>query len=105
MAKKSGETLEAIKAKFNKQAVDERVRGEIPFRALVTNEISNLVVVGRCISADFPAQAAVRIQPSCMSMGEAAGIASAFALKNNININAVDWANIPANSRSYTTAG
>ena len=31
MAKKSGETLEAIKAKFNKQAVDERVRGEIPY--------------------------------------------------------------------------
>ena len=31
MAKKSGETLEAIKAKFNKQAVDERVRSEIPY--------------------------------------------------------------------------
>ena len=31
MAKKSGETLESIKAKFNKQAVDERVRGEIPY--------------------------------------------------------------------------
>ncbi len=31
MAKKSGETLEAIKAKFNKQAVDERVRTEIPY--------------------------------------------------------------------------
>ena len=32
MAKKSGETLEAIKAKFNKQAVDERVRSEIPYK-------------------------------------------------------------------------
>lgn len=31
MAKKSGETLEAIKAKFNKQAVDDRVRAEIPY--------------------------------------------------------------------------
>ncbi|MBE8954624.1 MAG: glycoside hydrolase family 32 protein [Quinella sp. 2Q5] len=31
MAKKSGETLEAIKAKFNKHAVDERVRSEIPY--------------------------------------------------------------------------
>ena len=78
---------------------------EIPFRALVTNEISNLVVVGRCISADFPAQAAVRIQPSCMSMGEAVGIASAFALKNNINANEVDWASIPDHQRSYTSAG
>ena len=32
MAKKSGETLESIKAKFNKQAVDERVRSEIPYK-------------------------------------------------------------------------
>ena len=78
---------------------------EIPFRALITNEISNLLVAGRCISADFPAQAAIRIQPTCMSMGEAAGIASAFSLKNNINANEVDWANIPAHQRSYTSAG
>ena len=32
MAKKSGEKLEDIKIKFNKQAVDERVRGEIPYK-------------------------------------------------------------------------
>ena len=31
MAKKSGETLESIKAKFDKKAVDERVRSEIPY--------------------------------------------------------------------------
>ena len=30
MAKKSGETLESIKAKFDKKAVDERVRNEMP---------------------------------------------------------------------------
>ncbi|MBE8952333.1 MAG: FAD-dependent oxidoreductase [Quinella sp. 1Q7] len=78
---------------------------EVPFRALITNEISNLMVAGRCISADFPAQAAIRIQPTCMSMGEATGIAAAFALKNGINANAVDWASIPAQQRSYVTAG
>lgn len=78
---------------------------EVPFRALITNEISNLMVAGRCISADFPAQAAIRIQPTCMSMGEATGIAAAFALKNGINANAVDWASIPENQRSYVTAG
>ena len=76
---------------------------EIPYRALVTNEISNLIVVGRCISTDFPAQAAVRIQPTCMSMGEAAGIAAAYGLKNNIAVNAIDWASIP--NRSYVSAG
>lgn len=78
---------------------------EIPFRALVTNEFENLIVVGRCISSDFPAQAAVRIQPTCMSMGEAAGIASAYSLKNNIPLNNVAWDTIPENIRSYVTAG
>ena len=78
---------------------------EIPYRALVTNEFSNLIVVGRCISSDFPAQAAIRIQPTCMSMGEAAGIASAYGLKNNIAVNSIDWASIPAEIRSYVSAG
>ena len=78
---------------------------EIPYRALITNEISNLIVVGRCISSNFSAQAAVRIQPSCMSMGEAAGIASAYGLKNNIAVNAIDWAQLPPEIRSYVSAG
>ena len=78
---------------------------EIPYRALVTNEISNLLVVGRCISTDFPAQSSVRIQPSCMSMGEAAGIAAAYGLKNNVAVNAIDWSRLPPEIRSYVSAG
>ena len=72
---------------------------EVPYRALVTDQIENLIVAGRCISADFAAQASVRIQPTCMSMGEAAGIAAAYALKNNVNANAVQWERVP--NRSY----
>ena len=78
---------------------------EIPYRALVTNELSNLLVVGRCISANFSAQASVRIQPTCMSMGEAAGIAAAYSLKNNFPVNAIDWSSLPADMRSYVSAG
>ncbi|MBQ9486278.1 MAG: FAD-dependent oxidoreductase, partial [Selenomonadaceae bacterium] len=51
----------------------------------------------------FSAQAAVRIQPSCMSMGEAAGIAAAYALKNNIAVNNIEWDKIPPNIRSYVS--
>ena len=78
---------------------------EIPFRALVTNEISNLLVAGRCISTDFPAQAAVRIQPTCMSMGEATGIAAVYSLKTGVNANQIDWTAIPEHQRSYISAG
>ena len=76
---------------------------EVPFRSLITNEISNLMVAGRCISTDFPAQAAVRIQPTCMSMGEATGIAAAYGLKNNIPVNEINWTSIPENQRSYVS--
>ena len=78
---------------------------EITYRALVTNEIENLAVVGRCASGNFAAQASMRIQPTCMSMGEAAGIASAYALKNNISMNNVEWDKIPENIRSYVSKG
>lgn len=78
---------------------------EIPYRSLVTNEFSNLLVVGRCISTNFSAQASVRIQPTCMSMGEAAGIAAVYGLKNNIAVNNIDWAQIPSEIRSYVSAG
>lgn len=78
---------------------------EIPYRALVTNELSNLLVAGRCISASFAAQASVRIQPTCMSMGEAAGIAAAWGLAHGIEANAVRWENIPKNERSYVSEG
>lgn len=50
---------------------------EIPLESLETNEIQNLLVVGKAISADFAAQASLRIQPTCWSIGESAGLISA----------------------------
>lgn len=78
---------------------------EIPFRVLLTNEIENLAVVGRCASGSFSGQASFRIQPTCMSMGEAVGIAAAYGLKHNIALNKVSWSNIPESQRSYVSQG
>lgn len=43
---------------------------QLPVEALISADFDNLYVAGRCLSADFYAQAALRIQPSCFSMGE-----------------------------------
>lgn len=43
----------------------------LPIESLISSKYDNLFVVGRCLSATFEAQAALRIQPSCFSMGEA----------------------------------
>jgi len=58
---------------------------EIPYRCLVPEQIDNLLVAGRCLSATFEAQASARIQPVCRALGEAAGVAAALSLKFGIS--------------------
>ena len=44
---------------------------ELPIECLCLKDFDNVFVAGRCLSADFEAQAALRVQKSCFSMGEA----------------------------------
>ena len=55
----------------------------IPYRSLLPQGIDNLLVAGRCISADYVAQGATRSQASCMITGQAAGTAAALSIKSN----------------------
>lgn len=57
---------------------------DIPYRCLVPKKIDNLLVAGRCISADHYAQGSVRIQISCIGMGQAAGTAVALSIKKGV---------------------
>ena len=52
---------------------------QLPLESLQAEGFDNLYVIGRCISADFKSQAALRIIPSCFSMGE--GLAKYLAKK------------------------
>ncbi len=42
----------------------------LPIESLMSADYDNLFAIGRCISTDFLAQSALRIIPSCFSMGE-----------------------------------
>jgi hypothetical protein len=57
---------------------------EIPYRALVPLKVDNLLVAGRCASAEFNAIAAVRVIATCMTMGQAVGTAASLCIKDNI---------------------
>ena len=58
---------------------------QLPLESLMSADIENLYVAGRCISADFMSQGALRVQASCFSMG--VGLGKYFAQLENKKIN------------------
>jgi glycine/D-amino acid oxidase-like deaminating enzyme len=59
----------------------EGVVPSVPLRALIPKNSKNFLVAGRCLSSDRLANSALRVQASCMGMGQAAGAAAALACK------------------------
>ena len=53
---------------------------ELPVESLMSYDYDNLFVIGKVIGADFVAHSALRVQKSCMSMGE--GVAKYIANNN-----------------------
>ena len=62
----------------------------IPYRSLLPKEYDNMLVAGRCLSADHTAHSAVRILPICSCLGEAAGTAIAVAKMSGENTHTLD---------------
>jgi len=76
---------------------------DIPFAAFQTREFANLLVAGRCISADHDALASVRVMAPSLAMGEAAGTAAALAVRAGSgpgDVAGVDVAELQAALRS-----
>jgi hypothetical protein len=63
---------------------------DIPYRCLVPLRVENLLVAGRCLSSDFPAQSGCRLIMVCHNMGQAAGTAAALSLTNGITPRELD---------------
>jgi hypothetical protein len=62
----------------------------IPYRSLLPKEYDNMLVAGRCLSADHEAHSAARVMPTCACMGEAAGTAFAVAKDTGTNTHTLD---------------
>ncbi len=61
------------------------VIASIPLRALIPKRSQHFLVAGRCVSSDRLANSALRVQASCMGMGQAAAVAAALASKQGIS--------------------
>ena len=62
----------------------------LPYRSLLPQRISNLLVAGRCISANDEIMGRLRLIPVCSATGEAAGVAASIAVKQGVDAPAVD---------------
>lgn len=63
---------------------------EVPYRTLVPKKTANLLVAGRCISAEHEALASSRVTAQCFEYGNAAAVAAKFSLKNNLSFDEID---------------
>lgn len=84
----TSQTVEVAHDKFDKKVFDNYY--QIPYEIMLTNEVDNLIVTGRCVSASFEAQAAIRTTPTMTALGQAAGTAAALASANNLAVDAIN---------------
>ncbi len=72
---------------------------QIPLRSLLPEKVANLLVAGRCLSADHDAHASVRSMGQCMAMGQAAGVTARIGVQNNKDIADIKVVDIQAELR------
>lgn len=65
----------------------------IRLSAMISRDISNLMMAGRCVSSDRETNSSLRVKASCMAMGQAAGTAAAVAVRDGL-----DAAKVPADA-------
>ena len=63
----------------------------IPYRCMIPQKVENLVVTGRAISSTREAFASVRVQGTCMALGQAAGCAAALCVGERKTPRKLNW--------------
>ncbi len=68
----------------------------LSYRCLIPRGLDNLIVAGRCVSAESDAAGAIRVMPPCMAMGQAAGAAAAIAAREDCATHEVKYETLRA---------
>lgn len=68
----------------------------IPLGCLISNEVEGLLLSGRNISMDAYSLGSARIMPTCMAIGEAAGICAALSVERDILPSEISYEDVVA---------
>ena len=78
----------------NRESVNMDDYATLPYRSMRPRHTKNLLVAGRCLSADRKVLGQVRIMGYCFMMGEAAGLAAHLAVRDGITFDQVNVAEL-----------
>ena len=74
---------------------------QIPFRSLVPRGSKNLLVAGRCLSADQLALSSARVMTTGSMLGQAAGIAASMSMERKCDPRDLDFLSIRKTVESH----
>ncbi len=74
---------------------------QIPLRSLVARDGDNLLMAGRCFSADQLALSSARVMTTCAMMGQAVGITAAMAAGMNAKVQSIGGMEVRSTVESY----
>jgi hypothetical protein len=63
---------------------------QVPYGIIVPQKVENLLVAGRCVAGDKISHAATRQMCCCIVTGQAAGVAAAVSIKDNVSCRQVN---------------
>ena len=90
-------TMDQVKTvKFDDTVAKPYARKEmrLPYGSILPQNVENLLVAGRCISAEEEAMGQLRLWPVCSITGQAAGLAAALSLKQGVMPRQLDIAQL-----------
>ncbi len=73
---------------------------DIPLRCLIARDGVNLMMAGRCLSADQLALSSARVMTTCSMTGQAAGVTAALAVKQGVDVRQVAVAEVQENLKA-----
>ena len=86
---------------LQKHYLEDGTVPSIPRRAMLPKGSTNFLVAGRSISSDREANSALRVQASCMAMGQAAGAMAALAVQTGLAVGEVPISQVRETLREH----